>query len=101
MNAVSTSRGQRTLTVISAGAGEVTADVTAGGKTGRYTFARAAETEAATVYAVQEFGGERYTVAVHGYEPQLDACTCPAGWHGRRCKHIDATVALAARGKFD
>ena len=42
---------------------------------------------------VKEGGGDAYDVLI-GENPRLDLCTCPAGRHGRHCKHVAAVRDL-------
>ena len=52
-------------------------------------------------YAVESESGNSYTVTYCGSgdgDPEYVAlweCTCPAGEHGRRCKHVRAVTDLA------
>lgn len=81
----------RTLSVIisSPDGSEAAVDLICRGKTGRYTFARTA----ARTYAVEEFGGRVYAVALSRV-PALDRCSCPAGAAEQACKHTAAARKL-------
>jgi len=50
-------------------------------------------------YAVESDSGHTYTVSHRSPEYEEDThiykCNCPAGQHGRDCKHLDAVIAVS------
>lgn len=62
--------------------------VTAGRESAEYVFAR----RTADVIGVRKAGAES------GYTVDAGRCSCPAGVHGKPCKHTAAAAKLAALG---